>query len=61
MLYKILDRTIRRYFKYNNEQAILDIKQKLDVFLAANKITNEQYEELVTLIQSIELIEDQEE
>ena len=49
MLYKILKRTIQRYINENNSEDLNDLKQKLDVFLTANKITAEQYEELMSL------------
>lgn len=47
MLYRVLKRTIQR------GQGLEDMEQKLDIFLAANKITLDQYEELLALLHEV--------
>jgi len=44
MLYKVLKRTIERRANLD------DMAQKLDIFLASGKITINQYEELLALL-----------
>lgn len=47
MLYKVLKRTIER------GKNLDDMQDKLDIFLAAGKLTIEEYEELVELLHEI--------
>lgn len=54
MLYKALKRTITYNLRNNYEQALINIESKLEIFLQAEKITNAQYEELITLIHSMD-------
>ncbi len=49
MLYKLMKRILERG---NYDKA--DMQKKLDVYLAFNRITQEQYEELCTFIQEEE-------
>ena len=44
MLYRVLKRTILR------GEGLEDMEEKLDIFLAAGKITIDQYEELLALL-----------
>lgn len=47
MLFKVLKRAILRH------QNIDELEQKLDIFLAADKLTIAEYEELISMISDI--------
>ena len=47
MLYKVLRRTIER------GQGLEDMQEKLDIFLAAGRLTIDEYTELVELLHQV--------
>lgn len=49
MVYKLMKRIIENGIKNGNLDTA-DIQTKLDVYFAYNKITQEQYEELSTMV-----------
>lgn len=50
MLVKVLRRTIQRDIAAGNTQALEAMADKLDIFLAADKLTVDEYTELVALL-----------
>ena len=50
MLFKVLKRTIQRDVQAGNTEALEAMVEKVDIFLAADKITIDQYSELVTMM-----------
>ena len=51
MVYKLMKRIIENGIKNKNLDTV-DIQTKLDVYFAYDKITQEQYEELSTMVSS---------
>ena len=50
MLFKVLKRTILRDQQAGDTEALEAMVEKVDIFLAADKITIDQYTELVSML-----------
>ena len=50
MTYNLCVALIKKYKKAKDAAKLEDMKNKLDVYLAADRITAEQYEELMAMI-----------
>ena len=50
MLFKVLKRTIQRDIQAGDTEALEAMAEKVDIFLAADKITVDQYTELVAML-----------
>ena len=50
MLFKVLKRTIQRDAQAGNTEALEAMVEKVDIFLAADKLTVNEYTELVAML-----------
>lgn len=50
MIYEICKKLIAQYKKKKQKAKLEDMANKLDIYLAADRLTEEQYEELMGMI-----------